>query len=242
MTTCMALRADEALFVLDAGTGLSRLAFEPWRRLIPPLDRPIHVFLTHLHLDHVVGLSYLSALWSNRTVIHLPPRETTDVGPEVLDGLFGGPFHARPLTDVLPDISLTVTPFAESWVEGHRVLSRAQDHPGGSAGYRIDDALALITDCRPGSDPQQLAGGVRILVHEAWSGEQDDPGGLRAAQQGHSSAAGAARTARDAGVGELLLCHLPPAGEGYLGGMLEEARSIFPHSGLCEDGLTRSLE
>jgi len=242
MTTCLALRAEAVLFVFDAGTGLSRLAFEPLERLVPPADRPVHVFLTHLHLDHVVGLSYLPALWSNRTVIHLPPREVSGMGPEVFDDLFGGPFHTRALTQLLSDVSLTVAPLGASWVEGHRVVSQAQDHPGGSTGYRIGDLLAFVTDCRPGGDSVRLAQGVRILVHEAWSNAQDDPGGVRAAQQGHTSAAGAAQTALLAGVGELLLGHLPPAGEAYLQSMLEEARSIFPRTNLCADGLSRTFD
>lgn len=242
MTTCLALRTDEALFVLDAGTGLSRLAFEPLRRLVPPQDRPVHILLTHLHLDHVVGLSYLSALWSNRTVIHLPPREISGVGPEVFDGLFGGPFHTRPLAQVLPEVAVVVAPLGGSQVEGHVVVTQARDHPGGSTGYRIDDRLAFITDSRPGGASAELARGVRVLVHEAWTSQKDDPEGLRAAQQGHTSAAGAARTAREAGVGELLLSHLPPSGEEYLSTILEEARGIFPRTDLCSDGLSRKLE
>jgi ribonuclease BN (tRNA processing enzyme) len=83
--------------------------------------------------------------------------------------------------------------------------------------------------------------GVQVLVHEAWSSEGDDPGGLRAAQDGHSSAAGAARTALEAGAGELLLGHLPPAEEEYLQSMLADARSIFPRTDLCSDGMSRFL-
>jgi ribonuclease BN (tRNA processing enzyme) len=241
MTTCLALRTDQVLLLFDAGTGLSRLAFEPLSRLVPSPDRPVHVFLTHLHLDHVVGLSYLSALWSNPTVIHLPPREVSGVGPEVFEGLFGGPFHTRPLTEVLPDISVVVTPLGGSWVDGHRVVCQEQDHPGGSAGYRVDDVLTFITDSRPGVASERLAAGVRILAHEAWSSERDDPGGVRATQQGHSSAAVAARVARGAGVGELLLSHMPPAGEDYLQSILDEARSIFPQTELCADGSSRSM-
>jgi ribonuclease BN (tRNA processing enzyme) len=241
MTTCMALSMEESLFLLDAGTGLSRLAFEPFRRLVPPRDRPVHIFLTHFHLDHVVGLSYLPALWSNPTVIHLPPAEVTGVGPKVFDRLFGGPFNSKPIGDILADISLVMAPLGPAQVEGRTVETRRQDHPGGSVGLRIDDWLAFITDCRPSDASMRLAEGVRILVNEAWTSGKDDPGGVRAARDGHSSAAKAAQTAKDAGTGELLLSHLPPAEEEHLQSILDEARGIFPNTSLCADGLSRTL-
>jgi len=69
-TTSLALRFPETLFVFDAGTGLARLGTGPYVRLLPPGDRPIHIFLSHLHLDHTVGLTFLPGLWSNPTVVH----------------------------------------------------------------------------------------------------------------------------------------------------------------------------
>ena len=58
----------------------------------------------------------------------------------------------------------------------------------------------------------------------------------------HTSALDAARVARDAGAGELLLSHLSPlADESYYTEMLAAARTIFPATSLCEDGLSRVL-
>lgn len=47
--------------------------------------------------------------------------------------------------------------------------------------------------------------------------------------------------ALDAGVGELLLSHLPPDDEDYHRAMLSRAQTIFPRTSLCEDGLSRRL-
>jgi ribonuclease BN (tRNA processing enzyme) len=76
--------------------------------------------------------------------------------------------------------------------------ARAQPlHAHPTAGLRVGDRLALITDTAydPGSAP--FARGVDHLLHEAW----DD---------GNPSAGDAARVAHDAGVQRLTLVHLAP--------------------------------
>ena len=120
--------------------------------------------------------------------------------------------------------------------------ARRQEHPAGSLGYRMGDLLAFMTDCVHDDTAVDLARGVRILVHEAWSSEADDPGAVRARAGGHSSAEQAARVASEAGVGELLLSHLPPADATHHAEMLRRAQTIFPRTALCFDGLTRQLD
>lgn len=241
MTTSLVLRFDDALLLFDAGTGLARLGWEPFRRLIPPDDRPIHLFLTHLHLDHTIGLTFLPALWSNPTVVHVPAQEAGGAGAEVFGRLFGGPFFPLAFEDLLPEISLETLGPGETRVEGLRISARQQQHPGGSLGYRVEDALAFITDAARHPDTDDFARGVRVLVHEAWIGEHDGSEADGAGLNGHSSAEDAAQVARDAEVGELLLCHLPLADEDRHAGMLARAQAIFPRTDLCADGMTRQI-
>ncbi len=106
----------------------------------------------------------------------------------------------------------------------------------------MDDLLAFLTDCTYDPGASEFAAGVQLLVHEAWTHEGDDPGATQARASGHSSAEQAAQVARDAGVGELLLSHLPPADDTYSAEMLGRARAIFPNTTLCSDGLIRRLD
>jgi ribonuclease Z len=242
MTTSLALRFDDALFVFDAGTGLARLGWHPLRRLLPPIHCPIHLFLTHLHLDHTMGLTFLPALWSNPTIIHVPQTDEREPAAEALDGLLGGKFFPLPVENLLPALSVEAALTGETRVEGHRVVARRQDHPGGSFGYRVDDSLAFVTDCVYDPNTVSFARDVRLLVHEAWVCELDDGEAARARLEGHSSAEDAARVARDAAVGQLLLSHLPLRDESYFASLLERARAIFPRTELCSDGLSRLLD
>jgi ribonuclease BN (tRNA processing enzyme) len=58
-TASIAVRVGSSLILLDAGTGIRRLVTDP---ALHGGVESIHVMLSHFHLDHVVGLSYLSAL------------------------------------------------------------------------------------------------------------------------------------------------------------------------------------
>ncbi len=130
MTTSLALRLEEDLLVFDAGSGLGRLGREPFRRLVPTADRPIHVFLTHLHLDHLVGLTFLPALWSNQTLVRVPAQEGTGVGPQTLDSILGGPFFPLAFDELLPGISRELMRPGE-WRVGDRRLTARQQKASG---------------------------------------------------------------------------------------------------------------
>jgi ribonuclease Z len=242
MTTSLGLRTGEDLVIFDAGSGLARLSAGPFRRLLPAPEREIHIFLTHLHFDHLIGLTFLPALWTNPTVVHIPAGEGCDPCTDALDRLLGGPFFPLAFEDLLPVISRHLVEPGNWQIGGLPIAAQRQDHPGGSLAYRVGDWFALLTDRAYDPDGADFARGVSVLVHEAWTSEQDDPGGIRAKASGHSTAEQAARLARDAEVGELLLTHLPPADDAYYAQMLAGARAIFPHTRLCEDGLTRRLQ
>jgi ribonuclease BN (tRNA processing enzyme) len=248
MTTCLALRAAELLVVFDAGTGLARLREPEFRRLVPQAG-PVRVFLSHLHLDHTVGLSFLPALWqANETVLHVPvgPAAGEADATALIDRLVGPPFFPHTLGQQPHPVGVVGLEPGEVSVSGPgadlTVRMRAQRHAGGSLGFRVDDKLAFLTDTVYEEESAGFARGVSLLVHEAWSLGRDDPPELAAGLSSHTSALNAARVARDAGVGELLLSHLSPvAAESYYAEMLAAARTIFPATSLCEDGLARVL-
>ena len=96
---------------------------------------------------------------------------------------------------------------------------------------RAGKSVAYCLDTRPCPMSVKLARGVDLLIHEATYTEEF---AVEARQYGHSTAAQAAQTARDAGARRLLITHFssrfPDPTQ-----LLEEARAIFPETILAED-------
>ena len=212
--------------MIDAGTGLRRLVTDP--ALLESV-RSIDLVLTHFHLDHVVGLSYLPAITPPVTVhgpgaaLYGQPTRT------VLGRLLGAPLFAAPLDALVAGVEelgpgeLALGPFT-----GRVRAQRRHPHP--VLGLRLGDELAYCTDT--GHDPGTVAfaAGVRTLCHDAWSHAGCPSTGA------HSTAGDAARLGREAGAREVILIHPDPTLPDDAP-LLAEARAEHPGARLGEDGL-----
>ena len=74
-TSCVSISGDDPthLLVLDAGTGIRRLGLT-----IDQQVRRIDLFLSHLHLDHIIGLGFFAPLFRQGLVVTItaPPAAT----------------------------------------------------------------------------------------------------------------------------------------------------------------------
>jgi ribonuclease Z len=208
-TMSFLLATDSQSLVLDAGTGLARLLEPEIAALLPP-GRRLEILLSHYHLDHVVGLSYLLGLAADRPLrIHAPMPPLTDFGPEGLQRLLSPPLFPLPV-ERWP-MAVEVVPMAGPTLElgSLRLKLRRQRHPGGSVGVRVGDELAYVTDSVVDPSTIEFVRGVKLLLHEVWltaaEAAENDPG-----PTGHSDADAVADLARAAGVGRLWVVHHHP--------------------------------
>ncbi|MGD9648557.1 MAG: MBL fold metallo-hydrolase [Pirellulales bacterium] len=224
-TACFMLPA--AGIVLDAGTGMFRA------RQHLATDE-LDIFLSHAHLDHIVGLTFLFDVLFERNVkrVTVHARESTIAA--INDHLLATPLFPvalpceyRPLAGEVP------------LAAGGRLTHFPLEHPGGSTGFRLDwpgRSLAYVTDtvARPGADYIAAIRGVDLLVHECYF---DDSMQEWAERTGHSSTTGVAQVAREAEVGRLVLVHVNPLLGVHDPIGLEVAQAIFPRTGLGVDGM-----
>jgi ribonuclease BN (tRNA processing enzyme) len=224
-TACLML--PEIGVVLDAGTGMSRLG----RHL--QTDR-LDVFLTHAHLDHIAGLTYLL----NVVPRDILPRTTVHGAATVLAAVRDHLF-AEAIFPVSP--AFRFEPLDESWPlpSGGTLTHFPLKHPGGSIGFRLDwpdRSLAYVTDTTAaiGADYIDRIRGVDLLVHESYFA--DDTGNLPAIT-GHSSLPYAAAVAAEAGAGRLVLTHLNPQFDAARAFDLPSARQTFKQIELGQDGM-----
>ena len=219
-TSCVEVELPEAHLVLDAGTGIRALG----ERLSAQDDRPIHVLLTHLHLDHIQGLLFFAPLFQ-------PGREVTIWGPPGRHGdvrtrlarYLSAPLAPVEIRDLPASVRFESCPPGEWNVPGATVRADSVLHRGLTLGFRIahDGAtLAYIPDHEPALSGNlnrcsrewlsgaSLAEGADLLVHDGQytSGEYAVTRGW-----GHSTAPDAVAFADRCGVGSLRLFHHDPA-------------------------------
>lgn len=222
------LRRDGVPILLDAGSGLGRLLEAGLAGALDGADR-VRIVLSHYHLDHVIGLSYLTAVAAGRPVtIWAPAPPLVDGAPEALERLIAPPLFPLRLSDF--PVPVEVVPYGGETLEvaGAELRLRRQRHDGGSVGMVVDGRLAYLTDCEMEPPSAAFARGVELLLHEVWLTDAQVAGGVKL--HGHSTVEQVARLATACGAGALMPVHHHPArdaaGLGEIAGLLAAETAV----------------
>jgi phosphoribosyl 1,2-cyclic phosphodiesterase len=213
-TSCVELLlADGTKVVLDAGTGIRELGL---RLAADRPPAPIHLLLTHLHLDHVAGLPFFAPLWDATAELHIwglrPPHESLE---DAIARFMSPPLFPVSISEVPARITFHDLPDGV-WTLGSAEVSAAPvRHRGPTVGYRVEEggrSLVYIPDHEPYAGPELLSGfrlarDASILLHDAQHFESEYPAH---SGWGHSSVAHAVAFARRARARRLVLFHHDP--------------------------------
>lgn len=218
-TTCIQIQHDSNEVVLcDAGTGLRAFSDS-----LPKNAKPntYHIFLTHLHLDHLQGFLFFKAAYQpeNKIIIHGFHTETE----ETLRKLMNPPHFPVRYDSLAAEIQYDIKSEGSEFQIGDlKVKSLKQDHPGDSWAYRFEqnnEAIVISTDAQhpkdAAQDPEypfrQFFKRADILVFD---GQVSIPEAATQRQQwGHSDALTAVELAAKSKVQTLVVTHHDPASQ-----------------------------
>ncbi len=156
--------------VFDAGSGFLNLPERIWE------DYPcVHVFLSHFHLDHLLGIPMSRMLFDPRAKVCFYAQDSARI-PEVFAQLM-----AQPLWPVGPqafqaDIGYRSITQEQpvSLADSIKVSALPMSHPGGVGVFRVDfgeKTIVYATDCEPDETEAgrlaQFARGTELLIIDA---------------------------------------------------------------------------
>ena len=226
-TSCYYVSFHGGRIFLDGGSGLG----DPKACDYCTKDSAELVFVTHLHLDHVLGLPYLDGLKIRGHSIKIYVPDEASVGK--LSELFGPPFWPIALSDFPADVEILPMP-SRVEVRDCVITSMEGNHPGGSRIYRIDHpmrSLVYATDYEHdgGEKDEELiafARGADVLLYDG-AYTQKEYELYRG--YGHSTPDRGAYIAGQAGVKRLIITHhAPDHDDVFVEQMEKEFREKYP--------------
>ncbi|MBI5221739.1 MAG: ribonuclease Z [Candidatus Magasanikbacteria bacterium] len=222
--------SKEAYIILDAGFGIAKAG----DYIVE--DKPVFLFLSHFHIDHICGLHTLTKMQLKQPLTIISHKGLK----KMMKTIWDHPYAAS-LTELGYKVNL-IEVKAGKYNLPVKFDCLPLQHIDEDFGYRFyleDKIITYCTDTHPCANDVKLAEKADVLIHESgyWKEQLGD-------FWGHSDPEGAAKVAKDAGAKKMYLTQFGPNSFNTRAKRLDaqkRARKIFKNSFAAFDGVTVKL-
>lgn len=149
-SSCVEVTHDDAVLVLDCGTGARNLG----RDLFSRNTRELDLLFTHFHMDHLFGFPFFGPLYAPHFKVRVSvPAFSEEEARQRLARFANGIYHPVRVRELPGELTFhPITPGRTFQRGPFDVLGVRLNHPGGSVGYRVEvdgQVMLYVSDTAP---------------------------------------------------------------------------------------------
>ncbi len=249
-TSCIAVETEDSLFLFDAGTGIVNINYDEFGR------KPIHLFFTHYHYDHIIGFPFFIPFFMRKKVeIRIYGPRFKNLSPKKIVDLFMNkrfiPYTIKDFKNIPQGFSeiknqkplifndnIKIIPhyFSEHPIDGVFVYEFLKDNK----------KIVIATDIETKKSNEKRLIDVsmdsELLIMDSHFTDKDYQKLIRAGKEyGHSTFTKSQKIAKKANVKKLFFYHYNPS---YTDSFLEKIKDecvTFENSEFSKEGLKFEL-
>lgn len=234
-TFCVEILVAGLCLIFDAGTGIGNLKDSSNMT-------DIHLFFTHYHIDHIMGLYYFKDMYDKNKTIHFYGFNYQYSLEQIMNQIFSLTFFPLKLEDFAAKKFIKPITFGESIILNEKVVIQtfALNHPGRAMAYSVcynKKKVTICTDTAP-IDEERIEEFYKfvdksdyLIFDSYFLPEQVIP------EWGHSSYKEALDIMRNCEIGKVLLIHFSEMTDESLDQLQKELEKIDYRLILSQEGM-----
>lgn len=133
-TSCVQIEHERSCLIFDGGSGIQNLG-----TTLNPEVRVVNILLTHLHIDHIMGLGYFQPFYNPNCTINIwGPAGSSESLMNRLRRYFSPPFFPVRFKELSAKINVYEIDNSTFKIDDFTIKSEYLCHPGPTVGYRCE--------------------------------------------------------------------------------------------------------